>query len=889
MTEFKNAIPASFIYQKHGKNVGLHGKIHSINESRNTVSMSFNGYPGFHEVSMDNVYITEGIIDSLKNAGKAVVNAFKAVIKRVKGFLLPVTEDGQVDQSYLNAPVNIAVMQQEGRMPECVKFYPSDNMIAAAEEEGVYVEDGGDIEESFGDETDMINNYWKRVMTTYTANESMSIRRAVRKVNESIYGRRNRRSLNESAISVGQVKYGNGPGLYGNEYSTKGVIAKVKENILTQLKRGVGEPATVRPLMIWGAPGIGKTMILSNICKALKKDRGLNLSYFGVSCTGLTADEWSLPKINIEMDEEGNEVREISSRGFEDKKKRSFLKKVLFGTAKTITAPRTWLPAYPLSGNPEIDQARDDFYNSGSFIIGNTTKYDGGVILFDEYARLPENSKSIMMQISEQYAYNELRIASKWALVYASNRWEDTNSEDDTPTQYIREQAQSDRFTHIHYTPTKEEWLVWARSINPKTGKRNIFEKYCAFIEQSPDYVWYDALAFGSKELATDDAKNIAAYKKLQSGAVMNKSEIDGLKDIGDDLGKESNATWTPRDWQRAVNNTELAVLETIFEGHPELFDSIFTPDGDLDELKISQALNVLSPREWNLFADDWAWKIDPRGNMKRIDFYNAYIQEEVISNLGTRDGKVYKEWVSYNDYMKMFTPATCENIWERGALPTEYSKEDDIFWEQQDMYGISGSAKWKRNTALINTVSRIILENYPGGYEAAANDIQNDINSIVYEKWDMPKVQSEYEALAKKYVITVNKKQHDLFILTNNLTLNFESVGYMIQTIKGSVFIQNALNLIKYFGKIALQTQSLGIITNMKHAFGIGGEFMGSIIALLPSGLRSILKVDEYTKALENPELKVQLDAQFILTPIVKFANSIEKRYANKAKTGKF
>ena len=58
-------------------------------------------------------------------------------------------------------------------------------------------------------------------------------------------------------------------------------------------------------------------------------------------------------------------------------------------------------------------------------------------------------------------------LASKWALVFASNRYEDvfTKGEADL-AEFIWEDAQDRRYNHLTFVPDKNDWLKWARGSN---------------------------------------------------------------------------------------------------------------------------------------------------------------------------------------------------------------------------------------------------------------------------------------------------------------------------------------------------------------------------------------------------------------------------------------
>ena len=151
---------------------------------------------------------------------------------------------------------------------------------------------------------------------------------------------------------------------------------------------------------------------------------------------------------------------------------------------------------------------RDHFYNTGKYQFRkedleledgtevDTYEYDGGIIFLDEFMRMPPQSQNIIMNVVNEHVYNGMVLASKWGWVLASNRAFDVLDDEKSTTW---EPAMADRYTSVTFVPTREEWLEWARTINKATGRQNVDEMFCNFIEHSPMGVWYDALKLGSR------------------------------------------------------------------------------------------------------------------------------------------------------------------------------------------------------------------------------------------------------------------------------------------------------------------------------------------------------------------------------------------------------
>lgn len=227
-------IPATLVHTVNGREYRVNGKIVGINESAETVSMTFSGYKGIeHNIPMSNVYVTEGIIDTLKTVGRKAITSVKKLIQKVNGFLFPKDDNGACDFRYMNHPVNIAILNARGELPECVYFSPNDNIIKTTAEFGINVTKNTDpLELAAARESEENNRYWGRVMREYVKNESMSFKvsDAVKVVNEKYYTDVRKKALNESLLSLrnpGAVR-----GKYGLEMNYSECVGTVISNVL---------------------------------------------------------------------------------------------------------------------------------------------------------------------------------------------------------------------------------------------------------------------------------------------------------------------------------------------------------------------------------------------------------------------------------------------------------------------------------------------------------------------------------------------------------------------------------------------------------------------------------------------------------------------------------
>lgn len=727
-------IPAVLIHQIGDTKYEIKGIITDINESANTCSMKFEGYDVQEGIPMDSVYLNEAFLDKVKDYTRKAWDAVKMVIKRVKGFLFPVNEDGEVDYSFANAPINMAIASTKGMLSPSIKFFPSNGMIEMAAQNGVKV-DAGDLDNTMESDVKEIETYWKRVMKRYVKDEDSTISEAVKYVNENYY-RPNKalKHLNETPVVTLHNPIN---GQYGQEVDAKELQSLLISNIVKQITpREDGSSSKEKPLLIWGAPGIGKTAIVKQAIDDIRDIYGIDLATEYLVLGQMFREDFVLP----------DTVTNIA------------------GERGAIDVPKVWLPVYYPSPDPKKRAAQDAYYNSGLYKYtendlimddGSTIepkKFDGGVIFMDEFSRMNSTVGSIVMNIVNDKVYQNMVLASRWGFVLAANRAIDM-LEPETASRW--EPAKADRYISIMYVPKKSDWLEWARqkkAVGPKGEVRqNVDEMICSFIESVSDGVWYDALDLGSR----DDDMNDDQRK-----TVRNKSDIEELETLltdGSELGLDKT-TWTPRDWSEKVSDSILGELKLIFMGKPELYSSIFV-DGNISQPKLASALNELPDKMWNVWANRNKF-LDPENNLSRIGLFTEWITHHITSSMGGEDTLPSKEWVKYNEWDSTFSDKVIASIWKDHNLGNKrLTMEDDKYFTNIVQYQTTETCKWKSKTLTITNVFKKILDNFPGG---AANytKLANEAFKNAYED---PTKFMPYDYLANHTMADVDKAVNEL------------------------------------------------------------------------------------------------------------------------------
>lgn len=776
-------IPAVLMHEVDGVQYRLNGTIVGINESKNTCSMQFEGYPVFNGIPMDSIYINEAFLDKVKEYGKKAWQGIKKLIKAAGGFLFPTNADGEADMEYLCSPINIAISEMKGSI---IKFCPSAAIAEVAAEHGIKLphagEDPGDVIAE--DDVKQIEAYWTRVMKTYAKNESMGIADAVKYVNENYYASV-KSPLNEaSTLSLGNIRKGQ----YGKEMGTAELASNLVTNILNQISGTFDEHAKEKPYLIWGAPGVGKTAAVKAAIQMLQDVFNLELSLEQIPCGGVYRDDFVIPAVE----------------------------KNAMGQPIAVDVPKVWLPIYRQPVDREVWKDIDDFYNAGLYKHTESqltlkdgtkvepTSLDGGIIFLDEFMRLPDQSKNIVMNLINDHYYAGMRLASKWGFVLASNRAFDVLDDEKAS---IWEPAQASRYISVTYVPGKDEWLSWARSINSKTELQTVDEMICKFIEQTPIAVWYDGLMLGSRntELSQDEITTLDSddFEALQTIQKENDIALD-------------KTTWNPRDWAEKINNPIIGVLRNqLFRGQPELFKDCFT-DGNIDWKKLERNLNKLPDSTWNLFAAGKKAKIDPNGKLSRRAFFQEYFTYRIQEVTGEKSLPA-TEWENHKAYKSVFIPEVISNIWENGDLgDPKLKQDDDKYFETPAGYQNTTHSKWKKNSYLMDEVSDLIINGYPGGDSAVERDVKRDL-ALIEKATAKPLTDAAYQKLFKKYSehYSVKVGQHTVYLLykpedgnpSDEFTKKMQKNCLMV--LDTSEFARGLANVAMYISKVSMQMHS--------------------------------------------------------------------------------
>lgn len=857
-------IPATLVHSIHGKRYKLEGTLVAINEENKTCTMTF-GNNKSDKISLNEVYINENFLDDIKEKGQALWGNIKKIVKTVKGFLLPITEKGKELLQYLNTPVNVAAM----KLPASVAFCPSMETVMLAEENNIRIRNNNSIASIFSDsereEGKDAERLISRLMKEYVKpeNESLNLKETYKLVCEKYYHETNfsknmkNNVLNETIASLDNTL----ADLYGDTLNTKELIHAVRSNILQNftILPGKGRNETSKPILIWGAPGIGKTTILKKAAEMVVDRYNLNLDLVVMKCAGLKHDDFELP-----------------STGYN-----------LVGQQLAYSIPKTWLPVFDGKDlTPDQLTMVDAYYNSGAYrvisqnintdtfvddnnkesktvdyingqqkldttsIVNNkvlydqvmkSAKYNGGILFFDEISRLRYDVTDIMMGLMGERTYQHLQLASGWLCIAASNRMSDQNkAEDDRYFREMWEAAKIERYTHYTYVPTFKEWLDWAREVG-EDGKQHVDELFVSFIEKYGEAVWYDALTHGSHDDAlTDDVKK--ALDKLKTKAWKdNEERAEIIQTIVTWMQTNPEAMklvmWTGRTWEEKVNEPmKKVLLGEIFVGHPEMYEACFentkhtrkTIKGtdetysvqNLSMAKLEQQLNKVDEDDWYFWADGWIERIDPSRKLvdnNRLQFFMSWVIGDLLPAAMGKESLPTKKFKEYYETTRNINMTDIRYIWTRGCLKLkEQAKDDNISFDNQGLYINTKYSQWKSNPKNILDMINLILDNYLGDWgkeNQLLNDIKKEANlNTLLDNLATREEIDEYEKMYTIEFIDGDKSTKDNEIKYQynclfNDDLTMEDKQKIVTILKNSELARRFANAAMYIAKISLQT----------------------------------------------------------------------------------
>lgn len=809
MKQKKLNIPAIIIHQMDDTQYRISGNIIGINESAETCTIKFRNGRIENNVSLEQVYINERFIDTIRKYGKKFG---QWIVEKVRGLICILTPDGERDENSFFTPVNIAIKQSNGELPEFATFYPNDNIIDVAEEAGISI-DAPDQDEFLADAEEKeftdINNYWHRVMNQ-AGSTDMSIEESIKYVNENYY----HNCMPEKVLNeVGTFTFATPTDNFGrNDLDGRWVNARelkaelfksidaqlqltylreLEDNdtnddedeedfpfMTPELKKEMeddseyeeairssiesGAQKTRIPL-VWGAPGIGKTQIIRQVLKEYKSLQNRNLYLYEIKCGGLNSDSFRLPDKAKPVSIDGQEI----DPAFEH-------------------AVLSWLPMYtPKSAeyNKKIEERFSRCQHISRDYMEGENEYQGGILFLDEVVRVEAQAFPIVMSICDR-RINEKRLANSWGIVCAANRAEDDAGQE--ALSMMEQTAISDRFVHLTFIPKKEDWVAWARTAKSGSGQ-NIDPKIVDFVEAQDPNIWYRLFGNGgfNEEMKnnpniSNDLLNALNNSDKSIGTIAQKVVNDLIEDDENNPVKRTKEFWNPRTWEY-INEEYYRMLTKLLQDNPKPFrfrkvlkasQKQFGYEGVYDDV-LKYALEKVPMKNWYQFCNEYFNKSEVEleeamnaanapGTVK-LDWINKALIIIVNTFCGgnnTLPARKMKEYFEWQDALSK--PDVLKDIYNKGELVSDRNNkiQDNMYPDKADSNGMKGFI-WKSNEAIISKVYKFILSKYPDGKGQAHQDALQ-----CYEKLNtaMDSISGQLATLATKKLANAQTSIDNIF-----------------------------------------------------------------------------------------------------------------------------
>lgn len=297
------------------------------------------------------------------------------------------------------------------------------------------------------------------------------------------------------------------------------------------------------PLMLFGAPGLGKTNIIEDVGR--KKSHSKNSKYPNVIVIeggGLVPDTLYM---GVPVDDSTSHV-----------KKDDFTSFAKGGNAKVESAVVSWLPMYNPTGmsedelyiNNEICNGRGIMRGDDGEIVFSDDEAPGGFLFIDEFTRVSYDLQNVMFNFPINRTLNGYVLGSKWVVVCAANRPKEmAGKAKEMAIEW--ESAGLSRFSKYNFVPSPAAWLNWAtKTIGEKQKVCNEIVEFISCYSGTESKVVKDKKG---KDITVYSDISAASYKKDDMEA-----SFDAQKDKYGWLYKmysnenENRCTACPRTWE---------------------------------------------------------------------------------------------------------------------------------------------------------------------------------------------------------------------------------------------------------------------------------------------------------------------------------------------------
>lgn len=209
-----------------------------------------------------------------------------------------------------------------------------------------------------------------------------------------------------------------------------------EKGLAHQIEKVLRRGSKATPLLIWGAPGVGKTCIVNAV---LNKVKGEDSRMLDMQLSMKEHDDFFLPSYDVTK-------------------------------SKAVDLPKSYLPVWE-----DIETMTDEERQAADEACGK------GLIFLDELSRAKPQVQDVCLKlVNERKLGDKYKLGSGWCVIAASNRLED-----DEDSQFTLSKALANRFVQVNYSPTFKSWRKWADT------KGFMNQMVLDWIEQNQKFFYY--------------------------------------------------------------------------------------------------------------------------------------------------------------------------------------------------------------------------------------------------------------------------------------------------------------------------------------------------------------------------------------------------------------
>ena len=458
------------------KNRSINCNILDENLLANTYTVKFDSGL-IKEVPTSRVYdldhIDEAVLDRLKDFATSlwdrIVKSGKYVFMKVKNMFIPA-----------NSPVNTMIAAQE---IDGVSFLPGKQLAEISTKMGVEpvdVRDDIDEDEKYYDEmADYLRDKIEEYKEENNIDESFKTSKRNTRKPKLYEGK-----LYEAEGDMFELSSKSWPN-YGSEKLIDMLLDQYDAFLNGAASRGADSIPI--PYCIWGAPGVGKTQIIDEAIDIIREVEG-DANIITINAMAMRKDDFTFP------------VKVIKSLDVVNKNGEN----VKLSVQDSSDVMKSWLPVYDPTNEEALNKGisieqLDDVANGGD----GTGNGKGGIIFIDELSRISGDVLNVIMTLVQNRRFNNYRIGSKWMIVAAANPPQVLGASGE---RMMWDPAQTDRFQHVFFQATFQEWIKWARKPIKGTKRQHIPEELLVFLENNRD-CWHNLALVNDEEKKDKVAK----------------------------------------------------------------------------------------------------------------------------------------------------------------------------------------------------------------------------------------------------------------------------------------------------------------------------------------------------------------------------------------------